>query len=268
MMNRKNISPIRIALVQTDLYWKDKIANMAMLEEKILGFDQQVDLIVLPEMFSTGFTMDAKEVAEPMNLHTTKWMKQMASQTQAVITGSIIINDKGKFFNRLLWISPDGNMDWYDKRHLFRMANEDEYFDMGKERKLFHCKGWNIMPQVCYDLRFPVWSRNKVTEEELEYDLIFYVASWPSPRINAWDILLKARAVENQAYAIGVNRIGEDGNSVPYSGHSGAYNFKGETLSFSADKGEILFVELDFDSLLQYREKFPAWRDADQFELK
>lgn len=268
MMNQKIISPIQIALVQTDLYWKDKTANMAMLEEKIMDIDHMVDLIVLPEMFSTGFTMDAKEVAEPMNLHTTKWMKQMASQTQAVITGSIIINDKGKFFNRLLWVSPDGIIDWYDKRHLFRMASEDEYFDMGMQRKVFQCKGWNILPQVCYDLRFPVWSRNSVKKGEFEYDLIFYVASWPSPRIGAWDILLKARAVENQAYAIGVNRIGMDGNSVPYSGHSGAYNFKGETLSFSADKEEILFVELDFESLMQYREKFPAWMDADQFDLK
>lgn len=267
MINQKIISPIKIALVQTDLYWKDKTANMAMLEEKIRGIDREVDLIVLPEMFSTGFTMDAKEVAEPMNLHTSKWMKQMALQTQAVVTGSVIINDKGRYFNRLMWVGPDGIIDWYDKRHLFRMANEDEYYKMGKERKVFQLKGWNIMPQVCYDLRFPVWSRNRVNEGNFEYDMIFYVANWPSPRIGAWDTLLKARGVENLSYAIGVNRIGEDGNSVPYSGHSGAYDFKGETLTFSADKEEILFVELDFESLQQYREKFPAWMDADRFDL-
>lgn len=258
---------LKIALVQTDLHWKDKTANMAMLEEKLMNLESDVDLIILPEMFTSGFTMDAKEVAEPMNFTTTKWMKQMAAQTQAIVTGSIVVEEKGNFYNRLLWVNPDGKVDFYDKRHLFRMAGEDGHYDMGTQRKVFEWKGWKIMPQICYDLRFPVWSRNRVGDDKLEYDLLFYVASWPSPRISAWDILLKARAVENLSYSIGVNRIGQDGNGVPYSGHSAAYNFKGEILGFSESKEEILFIDLDLNSLQEYREKFPAWLDGDQFDL-
>ncbi|WP_373494890.1 amidohydrolase [Aquiflexum sp.] len=267
-MNQNTPAPLKIALVQTDLYWKNKTANMAMLEEKLMNLDQDVDLIILPEMFTTGFTMDAQEVSEPMNLDTTKWMKQMAARTNAVVTGSVIINDKGKYFNRLLWLSPDGNIDVYDKRHLFRMADEDAHFDMGLTRKVFEWKGWKIMPQICYDLRFPVWSRNKMEGDEMQYDLIFYVANWPSPRISAWDILLQARAVENLSYSIGVNRIGQDGNDVPYCGHSAAYNFKGERLSYAEGSEDILFVELDLHTLREYRSKFPAWMDGDRFELK
>ncbi|WP_194975199.1 amidohydrolase [Aquiflexum lacus] len=268
MVNQKNSTSLRIALVQTDLYWKNKIANMAMLEEKIMNLDQVVDLIILPEMFTTGFTMDTQEVSEPMNLDTTRWLKQMAAQSNAVVTGSIIINDSGKYYNRLLWVAPDGEIDSYDKRHLFRMANEEAHFDMGTTKKVFQWKGWKIMPQICYDLRFPVWSRNRVEESDMEYDLLFYVASWPSPRINAWDILLKARAVENLCYSLGVNRIGKDGNDVPYCGHSAAYNYKGERLSFADEKEDILIVELNLDALRDYRTKFPAWMDGDQFQLK
>jgi omega-amidase len=267
-MPHQNPAPLKVALIQTELFWKDKTANMAMLEEKIMNLPPEVDLIILPEMFTTGFTMDAKEVAEPMNLDTTKWMKQMAAQTNAVVTGSAIINDKGNYYNRLLWVRPDGNVGSYDKRHLFRMASEDAHYNMGMERKVFEWKGWKIMPQICYDLRFPVWSRNRVLEKEMEYDLIFFVANWPSPRVGAWDVLLQARAVENLSYSIGVNRVGEDGNGITYSGHSGAYNHKGERLSYSEDKEDILYAELDYDSLQEYRDKFPAWMDADGFELK
>jgi len=260
-------SSLKIALVQTELYWKDKTANMAMLEEKVLNLSSVVDLVILPEMFTSGFTMDAREVAEPMNFTTTKWMKQIAAQTRAVVTGSIIIEEKGLFYNRLLWVNPDGKVDFYDKRHLFRMAGEGSHYEMGRERKVFELKGWKIMPQICYDLRFPIWSRNRVKDGELEFDLIIYVANWPSPRISAWDVLLKARSVENLSYSIGVNRIGQDGNDVPYSGHSAAYNFKGDTLVFSDNKEEILYVDLDLDALQEYRTKFPAWMDADGFDL-
>lgn len=268
MINQKNQATLRTALVQTDLYWKDKIANMAMLEEKIMNLDQAVDLIILPEMFPTGFTMDVQDVSEPMNLDTTKWLKQMAAQTNAVVTGSVIINDKGGYYNRLLWVTPEGKVEHYDKRHLFRMANEDAHYDTGMTRKIFEWKGWKIMPQICYDLRFPVWSRNRADESEMEYDLIFYVANWPSPRISAWDILLQARAIENLSYSIGVNRIGKDGNNVPYCGHSAAYNFKGERLTYTEGHEEIVFVEMDLDALRDYRNKFPAWMDGDRFELK
>ncbi len=259
---------LNIALIQTDLYWKDKIANLAMLEEIIMNIEQDSDLIILPEMFPTGFTMDAAEVAEPMNFLTTKWMKQMAAQTGAVITGSLVIKEAHQYYNRLLWVEPSGKICKYDKRHLFRMAGEDGHYSMGTERVTFEWKGWRIFPQICYDLRFPVWSRNRIVEKALEYDLIFYVANWPSPRINAWDNLLQSRAIENLSYAIGVNRIGQDGNDIPYSGHSSAFNFKGERLCYSENEEKILYVALEFESLKIYREKFPAWLDADDFSLK
>ncbi len=259
---------LSIALFQTDVYWHDRGANHASLEEKIWGLEKQVDLIILPEMFPTGFTMDVKNMAEPMNFTTTKWMKQMASQTGAVVTGSLIVNEGGKFFNRLLWVSPSGEISFYDKRHLFRMANEDEHFDMGNKNIIVNLKGWRILPQICYDLRFPVWSRNLADEHGKGlYDLAFFVACWPASRISAWDILLKARAVENLSYVIGVNRTGEDGNGVLYNGHSGAYDYKGEPLAFSQDKEEILYVELDPKPLQVFRGKFPAWKDADSFRL-
>jgi omega-amidase len=268
-MENSVVKPLKVAMIQTELYWKDKVANMAMLEEKIAELDAGIDLIILPEMFTTGFTMDAEEVAEPMSLTTTRWMKQMARHSQAMVTGSFVVQDEGNYYNRLVWVKPNGDVDYYDKRHLFRMANEDDHFSMGKGRKIFEWRGWKIMPQVCYDLRFPVWSRNRVLENgSLEYDLVYYVASWPSPRISAWDILLQARAVENLSYSIGVNRIGRDGNQVPYSGHTAAYNHKGETLCFSQEKEEILIVELDYEILKEYRGKFPAWMDADSFSLK
>lgn len=259
---------LQIALFQTDLHWQDRGANLAMLEERIWSLEKPVDLIILPEMFTTGFSMNAGEMAEPMNFTTTKWMKQMAAQTGSVITGSVIIKDSGKFFNRLLWVSPEGKVSFYDKRHLFRMANEEAHYDMGTENIMVNLKGWKILPQVCYDLRFPAWSRNRADEKGLGlYDLVFYVASWPASRISAWDILLKARAVENLSYSIGVNRTGEDGSGVVYNGHSAAYDFKGETLIFSKDNEEILLVQLNYQKLVQFREKFPAWKDADGFKF-
>ena len=257
-----------LALVQSDLYWKNTTANLAMLEEKILSIPRRVDVVVLPEMFPSGFTMEAAEVAEPMNLQVCRWMQQMSAQTQAVVTGSAVIQENGKFFNRLLWVEPSGKIDHYDKRHLFRMANEHDHYTGGRVRKVFNWNGWRILPQVCYDLRFPVWSRNRARANgTMEYDLALYVASWPSPRVSAWDTLLRARAIENLSYSIGVNRVGVDGNGVGYSGHSGAYGFKGETLVFLEDRETIQIVELDAGALHDYRQKFPAWMDADDFSV-
>ncbi|NVJ87526.1 MAG: amidohydrolase [Algoriphagus sp.] len=261
-------SPLHIALIQTDLYWKDKVANLAMLEEKIWGIQEQVDLILLPEMFPTGFTMDVKEVGEPMNLHITKWMQQMARQKQAVIAGSAIIQDSGNFFNRLIWASPSGSIAFYDKRHLFRMADEQLHFTAGDQFPIFELKGWKICPQICYDLRFPVWSRNRADEKgELAYDVIFYVASWPGARTSAWDALLPARAIENLAYSIGLNRVGVDGNEIAYVGHSAAYDFKGDSITHLGEREAVQTITLDFDILKQYRKKFPAWQDSDPFQL-
>lgn len=262
------IEDLRIALIQTDLYWQDRGANLASLEEKIWAMEHAVDLIILPEMFPTGFTMDAKEMAEPMNLTTTRWMKQMAAQTKAVITGSVIIRESQQFFNRLLWVTPEGEVSFYDKRHLFRMVNEDAHFDMGQKNIFVNLKGWKILPQICYDLRFPVWSRNLPDKQgNGMYDLAFYIASWPASRISAWDILLKARAVENLSYMIGVNRTGQDGKGIQYNGHSGVYDFKGQTMVFSEDKEGILYAQLNHQQLLDFREQFPAWKDADRFQI-
>lgn len=259
---------LKISLIQTPLHWHDAQANLGMLEEKIWQIEEPVDLIILPEMFNSGFTMKAQEVAEMMNLTTFKWMKQMASQSGAVVTGSVVIRDGKDYFNRLIWMRPDGTHETYDKRHLFRMADEHHTYTAGDKRLICELKGWKICPMVCYDLRFPVWSRNLSDENgKMAFDLLLYVANWPAPRAGAWDILLKARAVENLCYTAGVNRTGEDGNGVPYAGHSGVYDPKGETVSFMDDKEEISTVTLSGAELLRYREKFPAYLDADSFSL-
>ena len=258
---------LRVALVQTDLHWQDKTANLAMLEEKIWSLKDSCDLIVLPEMFPTGFSMDSATLAEPMNLQVHKWMKQLAAQTGSVITGTVIISEGGNYYNRLLWVEPDGNTQSYDKRHLFRMANEDASFAPGEQLPIFSLKGWKICPQICYDLRFPVWARNHWNSGNAAYDLLFYVASWPTARISAWDTLLPARAIENLSYCLGVNRVGIDGNQIAYTGHSAAYDFKGERLVDLGEKDQIQVVSLSRSSLEEYRSKFPAWKDADNFTL-
>jgi len=258
---------LNVTLVQTPLHWEDKSANLAMLEEKLFNYEEETDLIVLPEMFNTGFSMSAEKLAEPMNLHTFKWMKQMATQKNIVITGSYIVKEDGKYFNRLIWMQPDGNYTTYDKRHLFRMADEHHHFNMGQESPIVELKGWKIKPLICYDLRFPVWSRNTSKNDTLAYDLLLYVANWPAARVNAWDALLKARAIENLSYSLGVNRIGDDGNDIPFNGHSGAYNFKGETLCFLNEEEFIQTVKLSASELTKGREKFPAYLDADNFNI-
>lgn len=258
---------LRITTLQTPLHWQDKQANLAMLEEKIWQIDEETDILVLPEMFNTGFSMQAEKLAEPMNLHTFKWMRQMAEQKKAVVTGSYIVNDGGKYFNRLIWMQPDGNYSTYDKRHLFRMAEEDAHYSPGTNQLIVEWKGWKIKPLVCYDLRFPVWCRNNSDGDEMAYDAILFVANWPAARVNAWDALLKARAIENLSYCIGVNRIGDDGNGIPHNGHSAVYNPKGEVIYFADDKEEINTVALSKEELVAFRKKFPAYLDADNFSI-
>lgn len=264
----EQIPDLRVALVQTDLHWQDKTANLALLEEKIWSLKNTCDLIVLPEMFATGFSMESALLSEPMNLQVHKWMKQLAAQTGSVITGTAIISEGGNYYNRLLWVLPDGSTQHYDKRHLFRMANEDASFAPGTELPIFSLKGWKICPQICYDLRFPVWARNQWKEDEAAYDLLFYVASWPAARVSAWDALLPARAIENLSYSIGVNRVGIDGNQIPYNGHSAVYDFKGERLADLGEKDQTQVVTLSRSALEEYRSKFPAWKDADNFTLR
>ena len=254
-------SNLKLALIQSDIHWHEINANLAMFEEKIWEISEKVDVIVLPEMFQTGFTMETS-LAEPMNLTTFKWMKQMAAQKQAVVTGSYIVKVGKEVFNRLLWMQPDGQYKTYDKAHLFRMSTEDQYFDEGKKRLIVEWKGWKICPMICYDLRFPVWARNT----DLDYDLLLYVANWPAVRVTAWDALLKARAIENLSYCIGLNRVGQDGKGIAYNGHTGAYGPKAETLAYVEKEGTLI-VKLDKVELDRYREKFPAQLDADQFTL-
>lgn len=239
-----------------------------MLEEKIWTIPGKTDLIILPEMFSTGFTMEVAKLAEPMNLTTLKWMRQQSASFNAAITGSFIVKEGGCFFNRLIWMRPDGRYETYDKRHLFRMANEDDFFSAGEKRIIVELNGWKICPLVCYDLRFPVWSRNTRTDaDHLDYDILLYVANWPQARINAWDILLQARAMENLSYCIGVNRTGPDGNDIPYNGHSAIYDPKGVAIAHLGEEEKIETIILDYADLEDFRKKFPAHRDADRFRI-
>jgi predicted amidohydrolase len=240
-----------------------------MLEEQIFSLSEPTDLIVLPEMFTTGFTMDAQAVAEPMNLTTFRWLKQMAAQTRAVVTGSYVVKEKNSYFNRLIWMQPDGQFDSYDKRHLFRMAGEDGIYTAGEQRLIKEWKGWRICPLICYDLRFPVWSRNRTeASTDFAYDLLLYVANWPAPRRTAWNTLLQARAIENLSYVAGVNRVGEDGNGHVYTGDSALIDFKGDVLFRQTDREAIHQQTLSLDDLRTFREKFPANLDADAFTIR
>ena len=263
VMNNPVAEELAVCLIQTDLYWEDVTANLSSLEEKIAAIDHPVDVIVLPEMFNSGFTM-TKKTAEHMNMTTTKWMKHIAVQTSALIIGSFAIKEDGQFFNRLMCVRPDGSFLYSDKRHLFRMGEEHATYTPGNSKLIIEWKGWKIFPLVCYDLRFPVWSRNSA---ENPYDLLIYVASWPKRRAHAWNILLQARAIENLSYVVGVNRIGKDGNDIEYQGDSIALDFLGEPLSVLGSKELEKVVHLSRSSLQNYRTTFPANLDADQFTI-
>ncbi len=255
---------LNVTFVQTSLYWESPAANMAMLEEKIWQAGSTGDLLILPEMFTTGFTMNAAALAEPMNLTTCRWMRQMAAMTGSVITGSFIAREGSKYFNRMLWVEPDGKTDFYDKRHLFRMADEHLTFTAGEGRLVKELNGWKIALFVCYDLRFPVWSRNTA---ENNYDLALYTASWPAARSQAWNTLLPARAIENQCYVAGVNRTGIDGKSVSFLGDSGIWNFLGEKIADGGQTETIHTRTLSHNDLRMFREEFPAFRDSDHFSI-
>ena len=252
---------LAVALIQTNLYWEDVTANLSSLEEKIAALEKPVDIIVLPEMFNSGFTMNTS-LAEHMNMTTTRWMKNIAKQTDALVIGSFAVKEHNNFYNRLFYVFPDGTYVYSDKRHLFRMGEEHGNYTPGEARKIIKWKGWNILGLVCYDLRFPVWSRNLA---RAPYDLLIYVASWPARRANAWNALLKARAIENQCYVIGVNRVGEDGNLINYRGDSAAHDFLGEPRLESGSAENEKIVTLSNTQLQTYRTEFPAYLDADDF---
>lgn len=259
---------LKIALIQSDIHWEKPEANLAMFEEKIWEIPGSCDVVVLPEMFTTGFSMNAQQLAEVAHTRTFRWMVQQSAQTRAVIIGSYIVKEGTDIYNRLYAVHPDGTYQQYDKRHLFALAGEDRDYTAGSARTLVEVKGWKLMPLICYDLRFPVWARSRVKGQELyEYDLLVYVANWPKPRINAWDTLLAARAIENIAYCAGVNRTGKDGAGASYTGHSAIYDFKGETLA-SSEQEEIITASLSFTELSAFRERFPFQRDSDRFSFK
>lgn len=254
---------LNITLIQTSLYWEDREKNIQHFTDKINSIVDSTDIIVLPEMFTTGFSMNSGMLAETMDGKTVQWMKQMAKKKNCAITGTIIIKENNSYYNRLFFVKEDGNISCYDKRHLYRMGNENNHFSPGEKRIIIEYKGWRICPLICYDLRFPVWSRNKN-----DYDLLIYTASWPEVRVEVWNILLKARALENQVYVAGLNRIGSDGMNLTYTGNSGVYSPKAQLLSsIQPNEDRIETITLSKDKLVDFRAKYPVGLDADNFEI-
>jgi len=254
---------MKIALIQSSLFWENSKANRNYFEEKISAITEKVDLIVLPEMFTTGFTMNPSAVAETMQGETISLLQSLAKAKNSAITGSLVIEENSNFYNRLVFVFPSGEIQFYDKRHLFTLAGEDIVYTSGKEKLIVEYLGWKICPLVCYDLRFPVFARNIE-----DYDVLIYVANWPKPRINAWDILLKARSVENMCYTIGVNRIGFDNNNFEHVGHSQAVDFIGNYILEPQETEGVFIVELNKEKLLETRKKLGFLNDRDTFELK
>lgn len=252
---------MRVSLIQSSLVWEDVPANLSAFEQQIAAL-ANTDLIVLPEMFSTGFTMQPNRVAEPMNGPTVNWMKAMAARSGAALCGSVVIEEDGKYFNRCLFVCPTGEIVHYDKKHLFTLAGEDKAFTAGTHKLIIEYKGFRICPLICYDLRFPVFSRNME-----DYDLLIYVANWPEPRVLAWDTLLKARAIENMSYVAGVNRVGMDGNGHRYVGHSQFFDMLGHPMGESSEEEAAITVELDKKALLEARQKFGFLNDRDSFKV-
>jgi omega-amidase len=261
------MSTLSITIIQTQLHWEDKQANLQMLQKKILGIKEKTEIVVLPEMFSTGFSMKPELLAEKMDGETVTWMKHLAAERKIILTGSVIIEDGGKYYNRLIWMLPNGQYGIYDKRHRFAFAGEDEHYTAGNKRLVASVKGWKINLLVCYDLRFPVWARQQPQEDGPEYDVLIYVANWPERRNHVWKTLLPARAIENQCYVVGANRVGNDGNNIYYSGDSMVIDPLGEVLYTKVTEEDIFTITLQKEKLEEVRSKFPFWKDADVFNI-
>ncbi len=268
------MSTLTISTIQSVLHWEDKAANLNMFEEKIAQIPDETELVILPEMFTTGFTMQPQKFAEKMDGETIEWMKRVSGEYKIIITGSIIIEEEGKYYNRLIWMLPNGQFGHYDKRHLFAFAGENNHYSAGNKRLIASVKGWKINLQICYDLRFPVWARQSTQEkrtdnetEQPEFDLLIYVANWPERRNIAWKTLLVARAIENQCYVVGVNRVGNDANNIYHSGDSMIVDPMGEILYYQKDEEDISSIRLQKEHLHSIREKFPFWKDGDDFMI-
>jgi omega-amidase len=288
---------IAVTLIQSNLHWEDKEANLRMFADKIRALTEKTNLVILPEMFSTGFSMQPEALAETMNGPAVQWMKKMAAEKRVAITGSLIIEEEGSYYNRLIWMLPNGQYGYYDKRHRFAYAGEDEHYAAGNKRFIASVNGWRINLQVCYDLRFPIWARQQANmsastssssqqdegpppatiertfsepgraPDALEYDLLIYVANWPERRNHAWKTLLQARAIENQSYVIGLNRVGNDGNNIYHSGDSIIVDPLGEPLYQKAHEEDVHTHVLQKGKLEEVRSKFPFWKDADEFRI-
>lgn len=291
------MSTLTITTIQSNLHWEDKAANLKQFEEKIRQLQQRTEVVILPEMFSTGFSMNAKALAEKMDGPAVAWMKRLSAERKIILTGSLIIEDEGNYYNRLLWMLPNGEYGYYDKRHLFAYGQEDQHYTSGHKRLIASVKGWKINLLVCYDLRFPVWSRQKPAASSLadivasemeardvpmappeepgssqtnqtpEYDVLVYVANWPERRVHAWKTLLQARAIENQCYVVGVNRVGTDGMGHYYSGDSMIVDAMGAVMHTKSHEEDIFTITLQKEPLDEVRKKLPFLKDADRFLL-
>jgi predicted amidohydrolase len=254
---------LRILIIQPDIVWNNPSENIRRLSAMLHLDNRSIDLLLLPEMFTTGFISTPQLISVDSQLETLDWMKKTAAERNCSVAGSVVYKEKDNYFNRLLCIHHNGKTDHYDKRHLFCMDGEEDAYTCGTKRTISIIKGWRICWQVCYDLRFPVWSRNQG-----DYDVLVYSANWPAQRSDIWNALLRARAIENQAYVIGVNRVGRDANNIEYLGESMVVNFKGITINEAAVKKELaIFCELTYSSLLDFRSRFPVWKDTDKFKL-
>lgn len=261
------MTELNLAFIQTDLYWETPQRNLEMFRYLIDKITSSPGLIILPETFSTGFTTRPEVCAEGMNGPSVAFMKEMSVSKNAIITGSLLILDEGKYYNRCINAFPNGEVTWYDKKHLFRMSDEFKIFTGGKEKRIIRWGNWNIQPMVCYDLRFPVWTRNTFRDGKYAYDLLVFVANWPSSRREVWRSLLTARAIENQAYVVGVNRIGDDGFGTPHSGDSMVIDPKGKILVDASSDPGIYEIRLRLDDLIQFRKSFPVAYDWDTFRI-
>lgn len=255
---------LNFTLIQPDIVWEDKHTNIKQYEQYIVEAQARKEVVVLPEMFSTGFSMNPEKLAEPMDGPTVQWMADMARNHKCILTGSLIIEEDGNYYNRMLWVQPDGNIGIYDKRHLFSYAGEEKHYTGGSSRMIVSVKGIRICLQVCYDLRFPVWARN----QNEEYDVLLYVANWPERRSMPWKALLQARAIENMSYVIGVNRVGNDGNNIYHSGDSSVFSPLGELLWQESGKAAVHTITLGKEEVIKARRQFGFLKDADDFSIK
>ena len=260
---------LNIRIIQADLFWEDTDRNLKKFDQLLRNIDLSNDLVVLPEMFNTGFTMNVKKCAETEDGKTITWLRQKAKELNCVIAGSLLIHENGAFYNRLIWMKQDGSFEYYNKRHLFRMSNEHLTMSEGREKKIVELNGWKINLQICYDLRFPVWSKNSHKDGIYAYDILLYIANWPEIRKHAYEKLLPARAIENQAFVVWINRVGKDGNDIAHSGDSSVTDPYGKELKKAKPNlEEVLSIKLSWKELADFRKKFQVGLDWDHFHIE